>query len=66
MATPRRTHPSIPSTVGRAIKVEMTSGSVATLGGDGILVRGSVARGKGWHVGQQVPVTFPATGTAGC
>jgi putative ABC transport system permease protein len=51
-----------PTTVERAIKLKVTAGSAATLGADGILVRGSVAKSKGWHLGQQVPVTFPATG----
>jgi putative ABC transport system permease protein len=51
-----------PSTVDQVLDLEVTSGSVAALGTDGILVRESVARSKGWHLGQKVPVTFPATG----
>src|SRR5207302_5671694 len=51
-----------PATVEQAVQLKVTSGSAATLGVDGVLVRGSVATGKGWHIGQQVPVVFPATG----
>ena len=52
-----------PATADRTLKLKTTSGSVSTLGRDGIMVRTSTAKSKGWHVGQQVPVTFPATGT---
>ena len=51
------------STVDQALDLKISSGSAASLGIDGILVKGSVARSKGWHVGQPLPVTFPASGT---
>jgi putative ABC transport system permease protein len=51
-----------PATAERALKLKLTSGSAASLGRDGILVRTSTAKSNGWHVGQQIPVTFPATG----
>jgi len=51
-----------PATVERAVKLKVTAGAAAALGADGVLVRGSVAKGKGWTLGDRVPVTFPATG----
>jgi putative ABC transport system permease protein len=52
-----------PKTVDQVLDLKVTSGSASTLGNNGILVRESTAKGKGWHIGQTVPVTFPATGT---
>jgi putative ABC transport system permease protein len=50
------------ATVDRALELKVTSGSAASLGTDGILVKATVARSNGWHLGQRLPVTFPASG----
>ena len=52
-----------PATVDQVLDLDVTSGSAASLGTDGVLVKGSLARSKGWHVGQRLPVTFPASGS---
>jgi putative ABC transport system permease protein len=52
-----------PSTVQRALNLKVTSGSAAALGTDGVMVKGAVAKEKGWHVGDRVPVEFAATGS---
>src|SRR3954453_4360521 len=51
-----------PMTVDKVLNLDVTSGSAKALGTDGILVKGSLAKSKGWHVGQRLPVVFPADG----
>jgi putative ABC transport system permease protein len=52
-----------PKTVDQVLSLKVSSGSAGTLGTDGVLVRESTAKDKGWRVGQTVPFTFAATGT---
>src|SRR5206468_1346565 len=51
-----------PATVSQALNLRPTSGSVSTLGRDGVLVKTAMAKAHGWHVGSRVPVVFAATG----
>src|SRR3954454_12496032 len=51
-----------PATVDKVLNLEVTSGSATSLGTDGILVKGSIAKSKGWHVEQRLPLVSPADG----
>jgi putative ABC transport system permease protein len=52
-----------PDTAATALELGVTSGSVADLGTDGLLVSGAIAASHGWTVGSTVPVEFAATGS---
>src|SRR3954467_9369036 len=51
-----------PATLAEALKLKLTAGSVAELDHSGVLVKTATAKANKWHVGQHVPVVFPATG----
>ena len=47
-----------PSTITSMLSVTMVSGSLASLGLDGLIVDDKTATSKGWKIGSRVPVTF--------
>jgi putative ABC transport system permease protein len=51
-----------PATVDDLLNLEISSGSTADLGADGILVSKDAAESNGWKVGDSVPAEFAATG----
>jgi putative ABC transport system permease protein len=51
-----------PATVDKVLDLDISSGSAASLGTDGVLVATDVAKANSWKVGSVVPVEFAATG----
>jgi putative ABC transport system permease protein len=51
-----------PATAEQAFRLDMTAGSVANLGDDGILVQSDAAATHGWVVGDSLTSEFAATG----
>jgi len=51
-----------PATADQLLNLDVTSGSTADLGKDGVLISKSVAEDKGWAVGDVVHSEFAATG----
>jgi putative ABC transport system permease protein len=51
-----------PATVESAADLQVSSGSVAELGSDSVLVSDKVAEANGWAVGDTVPITYAQTG----
>jgi putative ABC transport system permease protein len=51
-----------PANYGRIVDLGVTGGRLEDLDSDGIAVRGTVARAKGWSVGDPVRVRFAKTG----
>jgi putative ABC transport system permease protein len=51
-----------PVAFGSIIDLDVGSGSLADLTGDTLAVDSATARGKGWHVGDEVRVVFSRTG----
>jgi putative ABC transport system permease protein len=51
-----------PSSYGGIVDLGVTEGRLQDLDGDGIAVLDTVARARGWSVGDKVRVRFPATG----
>jgi putative ABC transport system permease protein len=51
-----------PASYGRIVDLDVTSGRLEDLDTDGIAVLGTVARAKGWSVGDSVSVRFAETG----
>jgi putative ABC transport system permease protein len=51
-----------PATVDEVLNLEMTDGSAADLGPNGVLVSEDTADSNGWTVGDTVPAEFAATG----
>src|SRR5690606_28443479 len=51
-----------PATVEQVLNLNLSSGSTADLGPDGVLVSKDAAEENGWSVGDKVPVEFAATG----
>ena len=49
-------------TVDRTLRLEMVSGDIGALADDDILVDESVAKDKGWKVGDPIPILFGQTG----
>jgi putative ABC transport system permease protein len=52
-----------PATVEQVLDLGITSGSVADLGADGVLLSADAAVAHGWAVGDTVPVEFATTGS---
>jgi putative ABC transport system permease protein len=53
-----------PATVEDVLNLELSAGSAADLGTDGVLVSEDTAESSGWAVGDTVPAEFAATGKA--
>jgi putative ABC transport system permease protein len=51
-----------PSSYGRIVDLGVTEGRLEDLDSDGVAVLATVARAKGWSVGDEIRVRFPATG----
>jgi len=51
-----------PTTVEEVLNLEMSAGSAADLGPDGVLISEDAAESNGWAIGDTVPVEFAATG----
>jgi len=47
-----------PSTITSMLSIDMVSGSIPTLGTDGLIVDQATATSQGWHQGSTVPATF--------
>jgi putative ABC transport system permease protein len=51
-----------PATIGKAIDLDVRTGSLAGLSGGGIAVKGKTADANGWKVGTKLAVRFPSGG----
>jgi hypothetical protein len=62
MARPRTSSPSTPPTTAGSSTLASAAAGLQDLDADGIAVLDTVARAKGWSVGDKVRVRFPETG----
>jgi putative ABC transport system permease protein len=51
-----------PTAIDKVVRVEMTHGSLSSLGKGQLMVEDKTAKNKGWKVGTAVPIQFPKTG----